>query len=255
MIDLLLFITGMIVAAGVGLLHTIHAKRDLKADLMPVDIAINLMCALAPKVASLSYNNLPLQNIPVYNCTSGSVLPFKWKQLEHHYECLLKNPFENMLWYPHKTPMKNNYYHDRISRVLFHWIPAYCIDSFLYIARFKPINLVKIMSKMTKAIEALEYFSNREWTWGTNNVSVLFDELSYGDQSLYNFSFKQFDDWDTYFENYGLGAREFVMKSDPNTLPVCRKKIKKLYVVNQIVNIIFVIIFYFLLSLLWKCIP
>ena len=82
----------MIVAAGVGLLHTIHAKRDLKADLMPVDIAINLMCALAPKVASLSYNNLPLQNIPVYNCTSGSVVPFKWKQLEHHYECLLKNP-------------------------------------------------------------------------------------------------------------------------------------------------------------------
>ena len=106
---------GIIVACGVGLLHTIYAKRDLKADLMPVDIAINLMCVLAPKIASLTQSNSALKSLPVYNCTSGSVVPFKWKQLERHYECLLKNPFENMLWYPHRTPMKNYFYHDRIS--------------------------------------------------------------------------------------------------------------------------------------------
>ena len=157
-----------------------------------------------------------------------------------------------MLWYPYRTPMKNNYYHDRACRILFHWIPAYCIDTIVYIARKKPINLVKIMSKMTKAIEALEYFSTREWMWNTDNVSLLYNELTYGDQSLYNFSFRHFDDWNSYFENYGLGAREFVMKSDPRTLTACRKKLKKFYLANQLMNILFIVIFYFLLSWLWK---
>jgi fatty acyl-CoA reductase len=244
--------SGIIVACGVGLLHTIYAKRNLKADLMPVDIAINLMCVLASKVAAQTYTTTLTQAIPIYNCTSGSIVPFQWKQLEDHYECLLRNPFENMLWYPYRTPMKENYYQDRACRILFHWIPAYCIDTVVYLARLKPIQLVKITSKMTKAIEALEYFSTREWTWKTDNVSLLYDELTYGDQSLYNFSFRNFDDWNSFFENYGLGAREFVMKSNPNTLHACRKKLKKFYIANQLMNILFVIIFYFLLSWLWK---
>ena len=105
---------------------------------------------------------------------------------------------------------------------------------------------------MTKAIEALEYFSTREWMWNTDNVSLLYNELTYGDQILYNFSFRQFDDWDSYFENYGLGARKFVMKSDPDTLTACRKKLKKFYLANQLMNILFIVIFYFLLSWLWK---
>ena len=219
---------------------------------MPVDIAINLMCVLASKVAAQTFTTAIPKNIPIYNCTSGSIVPFKWKQLEDHYEYLLKNPMENMLWYPYRTPMKNNLYLDRICRVLFHWIPAYCIDTVFYIARLKPINLIKIMSKMTKAIEALEYFSTREWTWDTENVSLLYNELSYGDQSLYNFSFRNFDDWGSYFENYGLGAREFVMKSDPKTLDACRKKLKKFYLADQLLNLIFLTILYFLLSWLWK---
>jgi len=244
--------TGIIVACGVGLLQTILAKRNLKADLMPVDIAINLMCVLASKVAAQTYATDVPKNISIYNCTSGSVIPFKWKQLEGHYDLLLKHPFENMIRYPYKTPMKENYYHDRICRVLFHWIPAYFIDAIVYIARSKPIHLVKIVRKMTKAIEALEYFSTREWTWKTKNVSLLYNELSCGDQSLYNFSFRHFDDWNGYFESYALGARQFVMKSDPNTIDACRNKLKKFYLANQLLNILFVVISYFLLYWLWK---
>ena len=134
----------------------------MKVDLMPVDIAINLMCVLAPKVASQTSSNLESKGIPVFNCTSGSVAPIKWKHVQSQYDNLYKHPFENMLWYPHNTPMKNNYYHDRISRVLFHWIPAYCIDSIVYIAQVKPLKLVKIVSKMTKAIEDSGYGGGTE---------------------------------------------------------------------------------------------
>ena len=239
-------------AAGLGLLRTIHAKVDLKVDLMPVDIAINLMCAIPLKVATITTTKSELSSIPVFNCTSGSSVPLKWKQLEHHYDNLYKNPFENMIWYPRRNAMKNNYYLDRISRVLFHWIPAYCVDNFVSMARLKPLNLVKIMTKMTKAVEALEYFLTKEWTWNVKNTLELYDEMSFCDQNRYNFSFKNFDNWDTYFENYALGAREFVMKSDPSTLPACRKKLKKFYIANQLLNIIFVVITYFVTSLLWN---
>merc|ERR1711997_1176461 len=85
-------------------------------------------------------------------------------------------------------------------------------------------------------MEALEYFATRQWSWDTQNVQALYNELSLDDQSLYNFSLKTFDSWNSYFEAYGLGAREFVMKSDPNTLDRCRKNIWKFYLVHQIVK-------------------
>ena len=105
---------------------------------------------------------------------------------------------------------------------------------------------------MTKAIGALEYFSTREWSWRTENVSLLYNELSCGDQSLYNFSFRNFEDWSAYFENYCLGAREFAMKSDPMTINACRKKLKKFYIAKQMLNMFFMIIFCVFLSVLWK---
>ena len=65
--------------------------------MVPVDIPINLMCAVAWRLA-----NFPLtSSIPVYNCTSGSLNPMKWGEMEAWgFDSLVRYPLDNALWYP-----------------------------------------------------------------------------------------------------------------------------------------------------------
>ena len=53
-----------------GIFSILDIRREKIADLVPVDIPMNLAVAAAWKIASLPYNS-----IPVYNCTSGSINP------------------------------------------------------------------------------------------------------------------------------------------------------------------------------------
>ena len=72
-------------------------RRECIADMVPVDIPINLMCAVAWRLA-----NFPLtSSIPVYNCTSGSLNPMKWGEMEAWgFDSLVRYPLDNALWYP-----------------------------------------------------------------------------------------------------------------------------------------------------------
>ena len=73
-----------------------YDRRDKVADLVPVDVPINLAIVAAAKIASE-----PSNAIPVYNCTSGSSNPITWGQLETMgWVALRKYPMENVLWYP-----------------------------------------------------------------------------------------------------------------------------------------------------------
>ena len=72
------------------------ARREKIVDLVPVDVPINLAIAAAWKISSQ-----PSNAIPVYNCTSGSVNPIRWGQLETlGMSAMRKYPMENVLWYP-----------------------------------------------------------------------------------------------------------------------------------------------------------
>jgi len=250
--------TGIIAAAGVGLMQTIYAKRDKKADLIPVDISCNLLCALAWKVGTETPSDIQKpREIQIYNNTSGSTVPVKWGEVEKAMGYLLKYPLENMLWYPYgctkslwMSPMKNHKIQDRVCRVLFHWFPAYFIDTVSYIARIKSTSRIKLVNRMEKAMHVLEYFSTREWDWDTKNVESLHTEISLGDQSRYNFSLKNLK-WEDYFESTMQGTRQFAMKSDPKTIEACRKRLTKFYVAHQVMKLIYWFMFYLLVSRIW----
>lgn len=46
---------GVVLAAGSGLMHTLHAGKDKTADLVPVDLACNALLAAAWETASLTW--------------------------------------------------------------------------------------------------------------------------------------------------------------------------------------------------------
>ena len=79
---------------------------------------------------------------------------------------------------------KQNRVVDLVCRVLFQYIPAVFVDWALQLFGQKPF-MWKIVTRITKAMAALEYFANREWAWSNNNVHALQDELDEADKQLF----------------------------------------------------------------------
>jgi len=250
--------TGMLAAGGAGLMQTIYAKRDKRADLIPVDIACNMLLVLAWKVGTPNSNQRTTKTIDIYNCTSGEAVPVTWGEVEKALSYFMKYPLENMVWYPYACSngimhcMKNSKFEDRVCRILFHWIPAYVIDFFSFITRVKTVSRLKLTGRMTKAMKVLEYFSTQEWYWDTKNVGLLYDSVSETDRKIYNFTFRGFEGWDRYLEDTMKGTREFAMKSDPTTIDDCKLKLKKFYIAHQVWKVFLLGMFYLLLMRMWQ---
>ncbi|TGZ53773.1 Fatty acyl-CoA reductase, partial [Temnothorax longispinosus] len=89
--------TGLIAAAGKGIFRTLLCHGDKVADLVPVDILINLMICAAWRTATQRTDT-----IPIYNCCTGQQNPITWKRfidLSISTYCRL-HPMDNVLWYP-----------------------------------------------------------------------------------------------------------------------------------------------------------
>ena len=245
---------------GSGLMQTMHMIRDRRMDLIPVDIACDMLCVLPWKVGcKLEVSSHQSQNsVEIYNCTSGESVPVTYGELMNALHHFTKYPLENMVWYPYACfngiidPCKSSKLEDRFCRVLFHWIPAYGFDMLCYVARLKTVSRVKLTGKMTKMLDSVEYFATHEWYWDTNNVELLYDSLDEMDQHTFQFTFRDFEGWNEYLESALKGLREFAMKHDPSTIDICKKNLKLLYIIHQIWIIFLLGMVYVVLSRAWE---
>jgi len=227
--------TGVLAGAGAGLMRTLLCKRDCVADMIPVDVCINLMCVLGWKAASQ-----PASSPPVYNCTSGATNPITWGQVEiWGLDILINNPYQDVFWYPGGS-YKENWHVNRFFQLLFHYGPAHIVDLVCRIAGKKPF-LVKISSMMMKSTKALEPFTTNSWNWSNNNVIKLEGELTKEDREVFGFDIKRDFDWKEYLVIYVQGVRKFLFKSDPSTMPSSRRFMHLLYWVDLITKGLFVI--------------
>ena len=84
-----------------------------------------------------------------------------------------------------------------------------------------------IVTKISKGMQALEYFANREWSWTNDNVNNLNDELSAEDKELFAADLRtDLPNWEDFVINYFKGVRHYVLKNDPATVEWCKKKCK-----------------------------
>ncbi|KAI2665620.1 Fatty acyl-CoA reductase 1 [Labeo rohita] len=161
--------------AGKGILRTMRASNDAVADLIPVDVVINLTLAAGwytavhrPKTAL------------VYNCTTGGINPFHWGEIEHHVMSTFKrNPLEQAFRRPNANITSN-----------------YLIN-----------QMMRIFNRLHKAIGLLEYFSSQDWEWNSDNMNMLMSQLSTEDRKTFNFDVRQLN-WPEYIENYCIGTKK-----------------------------------------------
>ena len=88
--------TALFAAIGKGILRTMIGSFESTADLIPVDIPVNLMIASAWYTGSKR-----TRDIKIYNCTSGQINRLTWGMVETYCkESLIKNPLENVFLIP-----------------------------------------------------------------------------------------------------------------------------------------------------------
>jgi fatty acyl-CoA reductase len=92
--------------------------------------------------------------------------------------------------------------------------------------------MVRIYEKVFIFIEALEFFSTHEWKIRTNNVLMLTNQLEGVDKQEFNFDIQQLN-WSTYWKDYVLGIRRYVLKEDDSTLSKARSDLKRMYCSNK----------------------
>ncbi|XP_077357360.1 fatty acyl-CoA reductase 1 isoform X2 [Festucalex cinctus] len=252
--------SGVFIAAGKGILRTMRANNDAVADLIPVDVVINLTLAAGwytavhkPKTAL------------VYNCTTGGINPFHWGEIEHHVMSTFKrNPLEQAFRRPNAN-ITSNYLIYQYWILVSHKFPALLYDLVLRLSGHKP-QMMRIFNRLHKAIGLLEYFSSQDWHWNSDNVSLLMAQLSPDDRKTFNLDVRQLN-WPEYIENYCIGTKKYVLNEDMSDIPAARQHLRKLRNIRYTFNTVLVVfiwrvfiarsqmarnIWYFVVSLCFK---
>jgi alcohol-forming fatty acyl-CoA reductase len=86
--------------------------------------------------------------------------------------------------------------------------------------------MMRVQTKLSRAVACLEFFTTHEWRFSNNNVVRLAGQLSPVDQKMFNFDMRTLN-WSDYMEQYVLGTRRFILKEDPSTFPAARKHLRK----------------------------
>nr|CAD7575331.1 unnamed protein product [Timema californicum] len=127
--------TGLLIGAGKGVIRTMYCNQEGYADYLPVDIAVNgFLVATWNYIANKDYEKR------VYHLTSSSEIRISWAEIiERGRRITEKIPLNNIAWYPGGSMKKSKLLHN-ICVFFFHLLPAYFIDSLIFLAGHKPIE-------------------------------------------------------------------------------------------------------------------
>ncbi|XP_077995112.1 fatty acyl-CoA reductase 1-like [Glandiceps talaboti] len=230
--------SGLMIACGKGLLRTMKANPNAIADVVPVDIPVNVMIAAAWNIGVLKSTT-----IPVYNITTGGLNPNTWGDMADVIPSTFNRiPLENALRRPDTTvthiPLIHGYWH-----LVCHTIPSYFYDFLLRLAGKRAI-MVRLFDKMTKAVATMEYFTLNTWQWSNENTDLLSTLLSEEDNKVFYSDVRPLD-WPSYLEAYCLGTKRFVLKEELSGLPKARAHLRKLRNIRYLINA-------FIVVLIWR---
>uniref|UniRef100_A0A3Q3D9C1 Fatty acyl-CoA reductase n=1 Tax=Hippocampus comes TaxID=109280 RepID=A0A3Q3D9C1_HIPCM len=242
--------SGVFIAAGKGILRTMRANNDAVADLIPVDVVINL--TLAAGWYTAVHKLVP-------RCPPGPL------QKHHVMSSFKRNPLEQAFRRPNAN-ITSNYLIYQYWILVSHKFPALLYDLVLRLTGQKP-QMMRIFNRLHKAISLLEYFSSQDWEWNSENVNMLMAQLSPEDRKVtFNFDVRQLN-WPEYIENYCIGTKKYVLNEDMSDIPAARQHLRKLRNIRYTFNTVLVVfiwrvfiarsqmarnIWYFVVSLCFK---
>lgn len=238
---------GLIVGGGKGVIRSMHCNSEYHAEVIPVDLAINGLVALpwrtfGPQPLDM-FKNSP--TVPVFNLTQSGLKPVTWGDIVNMGKiATYKNPFSVMLWYPNGDIRSNKMVHN-LCVIFYHWLPAILIDFMLFITGNKRF-MINVQRRIHDGLEVLQYFTTREWSFKNENFIAVRDSMNDLDKSIFPIQFEIIDCLD-YINTCVLGARQYMMKEDPSTLPKARRLLRILYALDCVASFSFYALFAWLI--------
>lgn len=232
--------TGMLLAIGKGLCRTAHVVREYKSEIIPVDVAVNFMIAAAyyaaktnNKLGSAQQDSVKIgsskqvdpdetiscngsitdasaifessNGVPIFHCTSGDLRPILWGELEDSVYPVIKHyPSVETYRYPFGS-FKRYKYHDLVTRLFVHLLPALLLDSISGLVGRKR-KLMWIYSKLHAAQSVLSFFMTNQFNFQTKNLHLLRDAMDEADRKQL---FTDIENilWILFWNDYILGCR------------------------------------------------
>ncbi|XP_075227399.1 putative fatty acyl-CoA reductase CG5065 isoform X2 [Lycorma delicatula] len=235
---------GLLVGGAKGVIRTMYCKGEYIAEVIPVDYAINAIIGFSWLTTTKKDRQT---KIPVLNITESKSIPVSWNEImELGKKACYENPFEMMLWYPDGN-IHSSWIVHMLCVIFFHWLPAILIDMLMIIFRQKTF-MVRVQRRITEGLNVLQYFTTKQWIFHSETLKDLKTSLTEHDKKMFPLTTDGFD-ITSYFRESVLGARHFLMKEDPKSLPRQRKILKVLYVLHKFVSLAFyVFIMYTIIS-------
>ncbi|XP_014251355.1 putative fatty acyl-CoA reductase CG5065 isoform X2 [Cimex lectularius] len=235
--------TGLLIGAGKGVIRTMYCDNSGYADYMPVDICVNGIL-----IALLNYAVFGNKHLKVYNVCSNEEWKITWQQIIDVGKDIITNevPLNNAVWYPGGSMKRSRFLHN-ICVILFHMLPAYFIDSLIYLAGHKPV-LLRVQDRINKGFEVFEYYANNQWDFKNDNLRNLRNVLNEREKLEYCINGTSMD-MRLYFRDCILAARSYILKEPPETIPGARRHMRMMYWVDVLTRIAFLFfIFWFFMS-------
>ncbi|XP_055899843.1 fatty acyl-CoA reductase 1-like [Biomphalaria glabrata] len=221
--------SGIYIAAGRGILRSMKGESSAIADIVPVDIPVNIMITVAWYTAVARP-----KTVLVYHATTGGSNPFTWGDMSGIVNKSFKDtPLEGCFRRPNVQIVSNSFLHDYWTCVS-HLFPAYICDIAFRLMGKKP-RMVKLYNRLHRSIESLKFFTSNEWQWANSNHDMLKHQLCPADLKTFYFDPLPLH-WPTYIENYCLGAKKYVLNEDISGLPAARAHIRKLRIIRYVFN-------------------
>ncbi|GFG36353.1 hypothetical protein Cfor_05960, partial [Coptotermes formosanus] len=190
------------------------------ADLVPVDMCVNAMIAIAWETATSNHRG----QTKVYNFVSGAQNPITWK--EYWSICvqkIIENPTAHAQWYLFYVTITLWPVYFSLWLCL-ELIPAFLIQGLQY-CTFGPKRAVKDAFESLQYTKFVNYFGVNGWMHQDKNVRSLLSKLTPEDRDIFSFDIKQIN-WNKYLENCVMGVRIYILKDDLSTVPQARKRYK-----------------------------
>ncbi|XP_059061621.1 putative fatty acyl-CoA reductase CG5065 [Achroia grisella] len=224
--------SGVAVAAGKGLLHVFRCNSTANADMLPVDIAIDTLLAVAWETATDR-----LQEVRVYNCTT-SENPTTWGDFENE---VMKNirlyPMDKAFWWPCGTAIHNKYLQKTLE-LLLQTVPLHLTEYIFRVLGIKTqLSLITVSRRLRAMNSVLNFFALREWRFVNTNVQKLRARLTPQDAAIYNLDPKSFS-WDELYLNFAKGVRKYLLKEKDQDLGEARQHLKRMFYLHTSVTLL-----------------
>ncbi|XP_056647090.1 putative fatty acyl-CoA reductase CG5065 [Diorhabda sublineata] len=233
-VDSISGITGIFMECGRGTIKSILCNEKYRMDIIPVDIVVSTLITSAWRTVKHRSNSLR-----VYNCTSGQINPITWcrfKELTLKYTRAF--PSKYVTWYPSFTYRTSKIIH-MILAIFYQILPSALLDIYLYAVGKKPIML-RISKKFYDALLAGSFSSTREWNFQVCTMKSLIKAVQNapdGHKFEIDITINNGFQWAKYVETFNLGVRKYILKDDMKSMVEARKKLRRLYWFQKIIEV------------------